>query len=118
MSILLLIISAVLAAGGQLSLKKSALHSGISGQNIVFYFLNLIKNPYAWLGVFFYGTSFMVYMIALKRVKLSYARSFSALSYVLVIILSILIFKDNVNIITIIGIGFIAIGILFVGLGV
>lgn len=48
---------------------------------------------------------------------ISYARSFSALSNVLVIIFSIIIFKDNINVITFIGITLITAGIFLVGLG-
>jgi len=105
---------------GQLSLKKSALQTQIIYDKIFYYFIGLLKNPYAWIGILLYGLSFAVYMVALKNVKLSFARSFSALSYIIVIILSILIFKDfkdQINIFAVIGIILIAVGILFVGFG-
>ena len=117
MSIFLLIIAAFLAAAGQLFLKKAAISSVTENQQIIIYLFFLIKNLFAWLGAFSYAFSFLIYMIALKNVELSVARSFSTLSYIIIIILSVIIFKDNLNLITIIGSILISAGILLIGIG-
>lgn len=114
MNILLLIIAAFFAAFGQLSLKKSAITSKTSG--VINYILSLFGNPFAWLSVVFYGISLLLYMIVLRKEELSIARSFSALSYILVITSSIFLFKESISLIKLSGIVFIAIGILLLGL--
>ena len=65
----------------------------------------------------FFGLSFAVYMIALKKVELTTARSFSTLSYIFVMILSFIILKDTVTPFKIIGIALITTGIFLVGIG-
>lgn len=117
MNIILIVIAAILAAFAQLMLKKAAVTSVLPKDEIIVYFFNLIKNIYAWLGACSYGTSFIFYMIALKNIKLSYARAFSSASYILVIILSIVLYKEQVNFVTLLGMIVIGVGILLVGLG-
>ncbi|OHD10905.1 MAG: hypothetical protein A2086_01420 [Spirochaetes bacterium GWD1_27_9] len=111
MSYFLLIISAILASFGQIFLKKGALHSTILNQNVFQYFLALLLDIYTWGGVISYGLSFAIYMIALKKVDLSVARSFSTLSYVLVIVFSVIIFKDSVTLLKVLGMIFICVGV-------
>ena len=117
MPYLLLIISAILASCGQLFLKKSAVSfSSIDQTNIIQYFIHLLTGLYSWLGVISYGLSFAVYMVALNKVELSVAKSFNALSYILVIILSVILFKDGITIFKVTGFVLIAFGLVFIGL--
>jgi multidrug transporter EmrE-like cation transporter len=114
MNYVLLIISAILASGGQIFLKKSALTSSIVNQNYLQYFSSLILNLNSWFAVLAYGMSFFLYMIALQKIDLSIARSFNALSYVLIIVFSFIFFKDSISFIKIIGIIFITFGIFII----
>lgn len=116
MNYIFLIIASILAAFGQLSLKKGAISSTTEIQNIITYLFSLVLNPFMWSGFFCYGLSFLVYMIALKQLDLSIARSFSALSYVLVILLSFIFFNDSLNIYKILGISAIFLGIILIAL--
>jgi multidrug transporter EmrE-like cation transporter len=112
-----LVISAILASGGQLCLKKSASgYADINSNNIFQYFLHLVTDPFSWFAVLCYGFSFAIYMIALNKVDLGIARSFNALSYMLVILFSVIIFKDSITLYKIIGVALIAAGIIFISL--
>jgi multidrug transporter EmrE-like cation transporter len=116
MNIVLLISAAVFAAAGQIFLKQSAVGGSTKEVGLVTYFISLLASGWSWLAVLSYGISFGLYMIALRRVELSTARSFSALSYVFVIAVSVIIFRDSITPLKIIGVVLIAAGVLFVGL--
>ena len=117
MRYIFLIISAILASGGQLCLKKSAVeYSNITLSNLFQYFVYLLTSIYSWLGVLCYGLCFAIYMIALNKVELGIARSFSALSYMLVILFSVIIFKDNITLFKVIGMTLITAGIIFISI--
>ncbi len=110
LNLFLLIISALFGAVGQIFLKKSAAacaeHSGI-----VQYFIALLCNGSAWVGAVSYFISLGLYMVALSRTELSAARSISAFSYVLVIVLSYFIFGDSFTPIKIAGMVCISVGV-------
>jgi multidrug transporter EmrE-like cation transporter len=117
MRFVLLIISAILAAAGQIFLKKSAVEfSSINLDNLLKYFIYLASNVFSWLGIVSYGLSFAIYMVVLNKVNLSIARSFNAISYILVILFSIIIFKDGIGLFKIIGISMITAGIIFISI--
>lgn len=111
-----MILSSILAAAGQLSLKKGALAFNQLNSNTISYLFALARNPFIWGGFISYGLSFMVYMIVLRKVELSTARSFSALSYVIVISLSFIIYKDDFSWLKLAGILAIAGGITMIAL--
>lgn len=112
----LLFIAAVLASFGQVFLKKSTFSTSGNETNSIKYLYTLLLNYNIWLALVLYGISFAVYMIALKKVELSTARSFSTLSYIFVMILSFIILKDTATPIKIIGIALISAGIFLVGI--
>jgi drug/metabolite transporter (DMT)-like permease len=55
-----------------------------------------------------------IWMMVLSRVEVSFAYAFSSLGYVLVIVMSIFILKENISIIRIIGVGIVCFGIILV----
>ena len=114
-NLFLLIISALLGALGQILLKKAASICDIS-QGYLRYFFYLICNGYAWCGAISYFVSLALYMVALNGTELSIARSVSAFSYVLVIIISYFIFKDSITLLKVIGMLFITVGIFILGI--
>ena len=124
MNYFLLVTASILAAAGQLSLKKGTMApqnfplaiDWITSSPVLHYFFSLIFNIYIWCGFVSYGLSFLLYLAALKNTDLSIARSFSALSYVIVISLSFIIFKDRITVLKLAGISAIALGILLIAL--
>ncbi|MBP5450553.1 MAG: hypothetical protein J6Y01_10620 [Spirochaetales bacterium] len=116
LNLILLILSAVFGAVGQIFLKKSA--ALCAGQpDFIRYFIALLCNGYAWGGAIAYFVSLGLYMVALSKTELSVARSVSAFSYVLVILLSYFIFGDTVTPFKIAGIVLISVGIFLLGVG-
>ncbi len=111
MNILILIISALLAAAGQFFLKKATVSTDLSYNNLFKYFIDLILNKFIWFAVLSYFISFAMYMIALKKVELSIARSLSSLSYLFIIFFSFFFLRENISLIKIIGISLIGAGI-------
>ena len=114
LNLLYLIIAAVLGSFGQVFLKKGAVSTQLT-TNYFTYFLDLLKNPFAWLGTISYFASLGFYMVALNKTELSIARSISALSYVFVIAISFFLFKDSISPLKIIAIILISIGIFILG---
>jgi len=75
-SYLLILIAVLLAAGGQIFLKKGA----VADTSI----LALLQNRFIWIGLFCYFFSAACWIISLTRLKLSLVYPFTFLTYVLV----------------------------------
>ncbi|MBR6061892.1 MAG: EamA family transporter [Spirochaetales bacterium] len=115
LNLFLLILSALFGAVGQIFLKKSA--AACAGQDgVLQYFISLLCNGSAWIGAVSYFVSLGLYMVALSRTELSAARSVSAFSYVLVIVLSYFIFGDTFTPFKIAGIVCISVGVFLLSL--
>ncbi|MBP5092644.1 MAG: transporter [Abditibacteriota bacterium] len=112
---ILLAVSLLLASFGQIFLKMGLAGGEISGS------AGLIKaflNPYVLLGFAIYACSTLTWMLLISRVKLSVAYPMISISYVIVMILSALILKEDVNwLYGLAGLVFIAAGVTFVGKG-
>lgn len=72
----LILIAVLLAAGGQILLKKGA----IADTRI----LALLQSHFIWIGLFCYFFSALCWIISLTRLKLSFVYPFTFLTYVLV----------------------------------
>ena len=114
LNLILLILSALFGAVGQIFLKKSATACAEQA-GIVQYFISLLCNGSAWIGAVSYFVSLGLYMVALSRTELSIARSVSAFSYVLVIVLSYFVFGDTFSPLKVMGIILISVGIFLLG---
>ncbi len=112
---ILLAVSLLLASFGQIFLKMGLAGGEISGG------MGLVKaflNPYVLLGFAIYACSTLTWMLLISRVKLSVAYPMISISYVIVMILSALILKEDVNwLYGLAGLVFIAAGVTFVGKG-
>jgi len=100
-SILLIFLSISIAVTGQILLKIGMNRigmislSGLSGLWQLFF--AVLKSPLVLSGLFLYVLSAAVWLIVLSAVDLSFAYPFIGFSYVLVLILSKLILKEDVN---------------------
>lgn len=111
---LLLIIAISLGVVGQLLLKTGMnRHPSFRVQDA----LALALDPYVVGGFGAYGVSVLLYLRVLATLPLSIAYPFVSLGYVLVILLSRMIFKEYVSRERWIAAGVICLGVVIVGLG-
>ncbi len=75
-------------------------------------FIHYLKNIYIWLGLFCFGLGFVFYSMLLTKAKLSVAYPImTSAVFVIVSILSSILFKESFSVYRIAGIVIIAIGI-------
>lgn len=108
--LLLIIISVSIGAVGQIAFKYGAMQM-VENPGITL--LDKIKWPIV-LGLFLYGISTILWILALKKVELSYAYPMVSLGYVFVFIASYFIFNEAMNWLKIGGLIFIMAGIVLV----
>ncbi len=106
----LIIIAVVLAAAGQILLKKGAV---VDTSVLV-----LLKNRFIWLGMFCYFLGAACWIISLTRLKLSFVYPFALLTYVLVMIGAYFLLGEKVKVINLlVGSILIVSGIIILNLG-
>lgn len=111
-----LVLVAVLNATGQLSLKTGA-GAMASPDALLTNPLLILKHPYFLAGTALYASSFVLYVNALSRIRLSVAYPFIGLTYVLVVVLSVLVLGEPLDRLTVAGSLLIFAGVSLVGLG-
>ena len=95
------------------AMRGKAGHFGdASPVDIVLGGLKLLMNPLVFGALSLYALGAMFWLFVLSRFDLSYAYPFGALSYVLITAASWLIFKEDIPLMRIAGIGCIMVGIL------
>ncbi len=107
-AVLLIIADTFLMALGQLFLKL-----GMNNFNINTLFLNY----YLILGLFLYGLSAIIFVIALKSGELSVLYPIFAATYIWVTLLSLYVLNESINELRWIGVIVIGIGVGFIGTG-
>ncbi|MBN2097101.1 MAG: EamA family transporter [Candidatus Omnitrophica bacterium] len=114
---LVLLISVSLTSVGQLVFKKGLLIVGpierIGGK-----FFQMLVNPVVLLGIIFAVLGWAAYALALSKSELSYAYPIWSLTYVVVPILSLLIFKESISLLKIGGLALIFLGVILVAVSV
>jgi multidrug transporter EmrE-like cation transporter len=118
--ILFILLSVLLAATAQLTLKYGVDrvtkhgHSGIvlsePGTSIV----RVAREPFIWLGLVLFGISAAVWIVVLSRVSLSFAYPFAAITYIVIVLFDRLILKASVPGLRWAGVLMIATGIILV----
>lgn len=66
--------------------------------NIASLAVNVLKNPYLLSGLFFYGISFLLWLLVLSKLKLSLVYPITSINFVLVIIASYFLFGEKLSI--------------------
>jgi multidrug transporter EmrE-like cation transporter len=103
---LFIIISVVLGAFAQLSLKYGTMKSvGI---------VSMYMNPYVILGLTFYGLSAITWIYSISKVQLSFAYPMVSLGYVIVFTLSYFLFGENLSFMRISGLLIIVVGVIVI----
>jgi uncharacterized membrane protein len=109
--------SVILGVLGQLSLKQGMLKVGSFPRHlneIYFFYLKALLNPYIWLGFISYGLSFLIWLGILSKIELSYARPMVASGYILVALFSWWLWGENLNLQRWMGIILITVGVILV----
>jgi len=110
----------VAAGFSQVAFKKGmSVSGGIQIQNNLVWLGTLLKllfTPYIIIGMVFYAASTLLWLLALSKCPLNYAFPFSAITFILVFILSALLLHEPLPLIRIVGIGIIMCGIIVVGI--
>ena len=100
-SVLLILLSIAIAVGGQLLLKLGLNKMGSitvdSFGALGQLFSGIIKSPMVIIGLFCYVISAAIWLVVLSAVDLSFAYPFIGLTYVLILIISKFVLKEDVN---------------------
>jgi uncharacterized membrane protein len=115
----LILTSVVLAGFAQITLKTGVNHvTDASGGGELHLnadsLKSLLSSPIIWGGLVLFGLSAIVWLFALSRASLSFAYPFAALSYVLIVLFSLLVLHEDVPVLRWVGVAFIVTGILLV----
>jgi len=120
-SVLLILLSISIAVVGQLLLKIGINRIGMSDfgslGSLGSFFTGVVKSPLVMTGLFLYLISAAIWMIVLSTVDLSFAYPFLGFTYVLVLVISKFILKEDVNPIRWIGAFIITAGVVVISRG-
>lgn len=113
----LVFISVAAMTAAQLLLKKGLIAVGQFPQNfsqLLPFFSKVYSNPYVISAVFLAILTALAWVLAVSRAQLSFVYPFMALSYVLVALFSLLLFKEDVTALRWAGIAVICAGVFLV----
>lgn len=114
-SYILLGIAIITTVLSQLLFKQGMVILGginFSLSNIFSLFLSILKSPHLLIGLFFYGISFLLWLIVLSKMKLSLVYPITSMNFVLVTIASYYLFGEKLSPFQMGGILFIIIGVM------
>ncbi|NOV00271.1 EamA family transporter [Paenibacillus planticolens] len=113
MNYLLILISILLSSFGQIFMKNGA-NQLILYNGKLKILVHLITNVSIISGLFLYGLSTIIWIVALSRTQLSIAYPMVSFSYIIIAIASYFIFNEPLNAQKIIGLLIIVIGVIFI----
>lgn len=111
---LLILISIALGAFAQIAMKLGSSQVAAGGMSLAAQLLKYFTNIPILSGFVLYALSAVVWIFALSRVPLSIAYPMVALSYVLVVFLSWLLFHEPVSAMRILGLALIMVGVIII----
>ena len=116
----LLLFNVILSVLGQILLKQGMNQVGeISGsfQQMAPKLIQALMNPVVIGGIGVYGSTTLIWLVVLSRIKLSVAYPMISLGYIFSILFSWLLFKEDVPKIRVLGAFVICIGVYLVSMG-
>ena len=116
----LLLFNVILSVLGQILLKQGMNQVGeISGsfQLMAPKLRQALMNPFVIGGIGVYGSTTLIWLVVLSRIKLSVAYPMISLGYIFSILFSWLLFKEDVPTIRVLGAFVICIGVYLVSMG-
>lgn len=110
--IILILINTVLTVSGQTFLKLGINKvQSLHPSSLVNFFLNSFLTPEVVLGICLYAISMFMWLVILSKANLSFAYPVVAISYVLILISSVVFLHETVTPIRIIGVAVIILGV-------
>lgn len=112
----LILVSVFLGAAGQILVKygASGLDIDFTFRHIIPSILNILGNLPVMLGIISYGISFLIWIKVLSKVELSYAYPMVSMGYIITMIFSYFLFKENISPARIIGVVLIIAGVVLI----
>jgi multidrug transporter EmrE-like cation transporter len=113
-SFCIILTGVMLNAIAQLALKASVKEIGVIGLNFSSSapaFLRLACEPFLWIGLFCYGISVIVWILALSRVDVSIAYPMLSMGYVVNAFAAWQLFGESMNPARLVGIGIVLLGV-------
>lgn len=111
-NILLIITSVLLAAAGQLLLKKGMMAFGSVGGRAIFGELfSILRVPQVLVGLGAFGVSMILWLAVLSKNDLSFAYPMASLAYVIVVLTSGWLFHERIDGWKILGVVLICLGV-------
>lgn len=112
--IVLLLLSVAGASLGQILFKKGVILTGevTFRGSLLAELMRLVFNPVVFLGLVFYVVSTILWLAALSKTTLNFAYPFTALTFILVMLSSRMVFLESIPPLRYLGIGLIVAGIL------
>lgn len=110
----LILSSVVLGVAGQLMLKSGVSAAGLLSLgrgSLLSLVWRIASRPIIWAGLATYGVGTLFWLAALSQVELGYAYPFISLSYVLILVASWALFREEVSPLKVIGIVAICAGV-------
>lgn len=116
-AIIYILISVIGGALGQIVLKKGMSSMGaltLTANQLGGILWRMMTNPYVVFGLGIYVLSTVFWLAALSRVDLSFAYPFASLSYIIMLIASLLLFRENITLMRLAGTLVVGIGVLLI----
>ncbi|WOD41396.1 EamA family transporter [Nodosilinea sp. E11] len=111
----LLLVAVAASAFGQLFLKLGALQLGqVTSANALSLIVSMATTPTLIVGLLAYGLGAIVYILLLTRVNLSVAAPSASLIYVASVIIGVFVFKEDLSLARLVGMGLIMAGVVLV----
>lgn len=107
-------------AAAQVLLKQGMISMAplsFEGENVILKILQIIFNPWVFSGLSIFVISMASHLYVLSKVELSFAYPFLSLAYVAVAIFAYFVFREDLNLWRIAGIGFICVGTVLIAQG-
>jgi len=115
----IIILSVLCSSVAQIALKKGMTQCNCSFalevSNIFPLISSLVLNPFIMLGVMLHVLALFTWLYVLKHVDVSYASPIISMRFVVVMLLSYLLFNESINLFRILGVVLIIMGIILVG---
>lgn len=112
---LLILIGVLLNTAAQILLKKAMLIIGTIQINMTSILTMLPKiciNLYVWSGMVCYVVSFLIWLVVLSRVEVSYAYPFLSIGYIFTAFIGYFFFGESMTLFKVTGIGVICLGVI------
>jgi multidrug transporter EmrE-like cation transporter len=113
MTVLLILVSVLLGAAGQVLLKMGAVKLGPSA-DLLSLLGRIVTNPHILGGFALYGVASVLWIAVLSRAPLSLAYPMLSLGYVIVLLASAYVFGETIPTVRVAGIAAIVVGLVLV----